>query len=74
VQFKHVPQKIKHFREFLKGVFQDAQFFLKNLGLLMFLDDFGHIYRAKNFVKSKTPNAPKDMKKIFQRCSKNCNT
>jgi hypothetical protein len=31
----------------------------------MFLDHFGHIYRAKILVKSKTPNASKDLKDKF---------
>jgi hypothetical protein len=46
---------------------------LNNLGLFMFLDDFGHIYRAKNFVKSKPPNVSKNFKEKFQRHSKICN-
>jgi hypothetical protein len=51
---------------------QDVQKILNSLGLFMFLDNFGHIHRAKNFVKSKAPNASKDLKEKFQRCSQNC--
>jgi hypothetical protein len=40
----------------------------------MFHDFFGHIYKARIFKKSKTPNVSKDLKKIIQTCSKICNT
>jgi hypothetical protein len=72
MKFKHVTQKIGHFREFLKNNFQDVQKQLNSFRRFMFLDHFGQIYRAKCFVKSKTPNVSKKLKENFQRCSKNC--